>query len=80
MQKKKILNLKYHNYQVEKNLPRKLKHLWDFCEDAENLMETAICYFDGNVFDEPVQGLKNESLTEEKFKNSLDTISLSITN
>ena len=41
-----------------------------FCEDPENLMETAICYYDGNVFDEPVQGLKKRIFDRRKIQKT----------
>ena len=70
--KKENIKFKISELLGGKEFTSKIKTFMGFCEDPENLMETAICYFDGNVFDEPVQGLKNESLTEEKFKNPLD--------
>ena len=71
-EKKQNVKFKILDLLGGKEFTSHIKTFIGFCEDPENLMETAICYYDGNVFDEPVQGLKNESLTEEKFKKPLD--------
>lgn len=71
-EKKQNVKFKILDLLGGKEFTSHIKTFMGFCEDPENLMETAICYYDGNVFDEPVKGLKNESLTEEKFKKPLD--------
>ena len=43
-----------------------------FCEDPEGQFEVGICYFDGNVQGQTVEGLKKEPLSEYKFKNQMD--------
>ena len=50
----------------------KLNTFMGFCEDPEGQFEVGICYFDGNVQGQTVEGLKKEPLSEYKFKNPMD--------
>ena len=48
----------------------KLNTFMGFCEDPEGQFEVGICYFDGNVQGQTVEGLKKEPLSEYKFLES----------
>ena len=50
----------------------KLNTFMGFCEDPEGQFEVGICYFDGNVQGQTVEGLKKEPLSEYKFNNPMD--------
>ena len=53
---------------MKTNSYQNLIHLWD----PEGQFEVGICYFDGNVQGQTVEGLKKEPLSEYKFKNPMD--------